>query len=102
MPGRNERQAIAHFLIGQPVGLGVAVGAGIDRHPPSAAVAQVALAVAGVVDDQVVVLAEGLAQRVEGLEDGGVLGVEQRGDLEAVVVAQQRLHRFRIMFGRGD
>src|ERR1051326_8423845 len=102
VPRGNEREAVAHFLVRQPVRLRVDLRAGIRGQPPPAAIAQIALAVAGVEDDEVVVLREVLAGLVQRDEDLRVRGVEEERDVEAVLVAQHRGRRLRIVLRGGD
>src|SRR5260370_1260965 len=82
--------------------MSVAVWNGAGGQPPAAPVAQVPPPMAGVEDHEIVVLGEILAEGIERRQDLRVLRVQKKGDLETILIPQQRLHGLGIVFRRGD
>jgi len=94
--GLDRLQHVRDVGVGDPVRL-VVLG-GVDRQPVALLGVLVVPAVAGIVDQQVVVLGQLLAQVVERLEDVIARGVLEQRDVEAV----PRLEDGRDRFGVGD
>ena len=98
MLGLHRLQHVRDVGIRDPVRL--VVGDGVDGQPVAALGPVIVPAVAGIVDEQIVLRRQLAAQRVQGADDLLLAGVGQQRDAEAVVLLERRRHRLGVFDGR--
>src|SRR2546425_5511561 len=100
MPGRHGAEDISDGNSGDPID--IAVGIAINRHPIPTLDLLFPMAMAGVIDQEIVMFSQRLTEVIEGLEEIKARRVEEYFRFEAVFRTQDSGDIAGILFGRAQ